>query len=1461
MAAAAIFTGCQSDDIVEGTGSNNNLKTVEITAGMGGESRTAFINGGVKWQTDDALNVFVDGTSYKFAITDGIGENEATFSGDIPATADFTNNVAYYPYGDNVKVSQANGVYTVSAQYPTVQQYAEGGSFGPNSLPMIGQNGNVTADKYSFDFKTLGGWLQLYVKGNATITKVVMKAGKGQKIAGDYTVTATATPKMEMGETAVRYVALDCAAGVQLKENEAILFTFAVAPFTFAADEVSFDLYDNEGKFIPNAYTITKAGTIIANAYYTLAKNSPVVWDAAKAKVPAAKIGEIAYASVQEAIADVEDGETITLCKDVEVTEPAFGQNALNYVKTVNSTIDLNGNTLKANTGNSVFRFNITSTGATQDVTVTIKNGKVIAGSDTWCALMAANSDEGAKAILNLENLIVENSKPGDLAIKAWEGSLINATDVTINSTKAAGGFYALGGEMVLDNCTVSQEGLYTAPYLSMAFAVSNGGKMTINSGTYSSVPTAASEGNNQGTSHGSWVGGVMNSGGTLIINGGTFANGNFGEDNLATAARGLLMVDTAAKLEVNGGEFNALAKIVDYQNNLGDASKNPVVTIKGGTFSADPTKSASYVNGDKFLPEGYAAVEKDGKWTVEEALDAADLQEAINNADENEVISLNADVELTESLVIPEGKEITIDLNGKKLTTIYDETSNRHLYAINNYGELIIKGKEGSIVKSRGVYNYGKLTLNSGTIDACDGDGGYAINNQVNSTFVMDGGFVTASYEDDNKVDLGGYDATPVKVPQNSIVTINGGKIENVCDFTSAFNIASGGELIINGGEFISIHTLIYNEGKLTINDGQFTCNGITGVTSHCVFVLNKDADPENTKIMGGVFKHTATDQDATGASVINGAMTVYGGTFTGRIANYGGSPVLKGGVYSVEPKVQYVPEGYDVNKNETTGLWTVVELGYTKAENGDITVKSLVGLKNALTMAGAAGAGDTNITLSGDMDMTGVEWTPIKVDGYHGADIVTLDGNYATIKGLTAPLFAGGFAGGSGIVIKNLTIDASTIVSTNETGSGAFVESSDSQSKVELVNCHLKNSTVTGSRTGGLVGWTSGYNNVNDGPVKSYITLKDCSVTNCTITGSSVGGLNGHVGANAWTYTAIENCTVTGCTLNSTDDGEWRVGVAVGTANVGEVTITNLTENDNTLTQTGKTAPTGEKRNYFGRFVPNTTGKLVIDGVQLVSTLPGLQAALNDATTDLALSLLSDMKGDVKITQKAGVNVVIDGNKKSFEGVMTTFGKGNQTGTETLIIKNLNFIAANGADACILSPDRTVNNSCSYAHNVTVENCTFRDPNGGFDCAAIRHEDGGDKNWTIKGCNVDNTMHSILQVNNVIGKLSMEGCIVSSKNGANLNSCTNVELTGCNFDVKGYALCFGVKTGGNPDEAKNFSIKKSSLKSACDDGDAVIMFRTSAVNATLTLTETTLEGTNKISGQTDATKINGSY
>lgn len=256
-------------------------------------------------------------------------------------------------------------------------------------------------------------------------------------------------------------------------------------------------------------------------------------------------------------------------------------------------------------------------------------------------------------------------------------------------------------------------------------------------------------------------------------------------------------------------------------------------------------------------------------------------------------------------------------------------------------------------------------------------------------------------------------------------------------------------------------------------------------------------------------------------------------------------------------------------------------------------------------------------------------------------------------------------------------------------------------------------------------------------------------------------------------------------------------------------------------------------------------------------VSTAADLAAAVNGATGDITVYLMGDISGDVAMTQKTGANVVIDGKGHEYSGVMTVFGNGNYSGAESMYIKNIDFVAAQGADSCIVSPDRLVNNKYSYAHNVTIENCTFTDPDGTVNCAAIRTEDGGDNDWVIKNCTVESTMHSLLQVQNIEGKLTIDGCTVNSKNGANLNSTTNLEMTNCNFDVKGYAIRFGVNSGGNLGEAKNYVVKNSTLKSANDDGDAVIIFRASAVDANLTLTNTTLIGTPEISGNTADTTI----
>ena len=426
-------------------------------------------------------------------------------------------------------------------------------------------------------------------------------------------------------------------------------------------------------------------------------------------------------------------------------------------------------------------------------------------------------------------------------------------------------------------------------------------------------------------------------------------------------------------------------------------------------------------------------------------------------------------------------------------------------------------------------------------------------------------------------------------------------------CQFTNdtsgKFNLWNyGGNTEVKGSTFTGTRGIkTYNEGDLdvaptvTVTDTSFD-----GLTEKAAIVASKPTNITLTTVtatdctkgllqkdiegskgeqkvtieangtgISGDFNITA-QKDAEAAK---NEFNITAGTFTGEINN------------------DYLAPG--ANFDATTGE---VKMSYV-AKIGDTEYPTL-----ADAFAAANKTGDTVIELLDDINMTGKNWTPVGVDGYHGQGVITLNGNGKTITGLSAPLFAGGFAGKSGIVIKDLTIAGADINdTTNNQGIGAFINCVDSMTRIELDNCHLKNSKIVstgGARVGGLIGWTSGYNNQNDGPVDTKVTLTNCSVENVTIEAKgSVGGLIGHAGANPATYHTITGCTVKDSTLKCTETGKsWRVGDLVGTANVGQVTVDAATSaSQNFLTQENASTQKPED-SIFGRKEVGTDGLMII-------------------------------------------------------------------------------------------------------------------------------------------------------------------------------------------------------------------------------------------------------------------------
>ena len=416
----------------------------------------------------------------------------------------------------------------------------------------------------------------------------------------------------------------------------------------------------------------------------------------------------------------------------------------------------------------------------------------------------------------------------------------------------------------------------------------------------------------------------------------------------------------------------------------------------------------------------------------------------------------------------------------------------------------------------------------------------------------------------------------SPTKEANNwSLFSVKGGSLtikgagtlqakENDC---YAVDVQDGGQVTIEDGTYVgNIHAVYVYEGAAEIKGGHYSV---------------QQTYPDAEKAYGFVLNcYDANRKNGTAKIMVSG----------GEFVKFNPADCAAEGAHT-----NFLADGY-MSVEAEEGVWTVVR--GTKP-----VVMTTAELRATLTAFTSAGSGDNVIEIGKDIVLKeGETWVPAKVDGYHGAGVVTVLGNGHKISGLNAPLFAGGFAGNSGIVVKDLTLDGVKINdAASGQGIGAFVCNVDSMPTIELDNCHLTNSEIIstgGARVGGLIGWTSGYNKPNDGPVDTYIKITKCSVEGCTISAKgSVGGIIGHAGCNPATYHTISDCSVKNCVLTSTDDGGWRVGVVVGTANVGKLTINNITGSGNTITQTGKTAP--EHSNLYGRFVPGTTGELVIDGV----------------------------------------------------------------------------------------------------------------------------------------------------------------------------------------------------------------------------------------------------------------------
>ena len=189
----------------------------------------------------------------------------------------------------------------------------------------------------------------------------------------------------------------------------------------------------------------------------------------------------------------------------------------------------------------------------------------------------------------------------------------------------------------------------------------------------------------------------------------------------------------------------------------------------------------------------------------------------------------------------------------------------------------------------------------------------------------------------------------------------------------------------------------------------------------------------------------------------------------------------------------------------------------------------------------------------------------------------------------------------------------------------------------------------------------------------------------------------------------------------------------------------------------------------------VPGETGTKAV----FVSNATEFQNALNAATADVQIVFNGDVEGNITAKQKEGVNVVVDGNGYKFDGTLGIWGGAHAAGTDALTIKNVKFeTEATALDFIDLSKKQVpAGSNYNYAHNVTIENCSFTAPEG-TDVVAIRAWQSYD--LLVKNCTM-NGGHSLAQNTSCEGQ-KFEGCTVVAGRGINLqNSSLDAEVTNC--------------------------------------------------------------------------------
>lgn len=593
-----------------------------------------------------------------------------------------------------------------------------------------------------------------------------------------------------------------------------------------------------------------------------------------------ARTGSKYYETLEVAVSEVEDSQTIVLISDIALTQ------ALNMAREKTYSVNLNGHTLSSDgtVALNITAGNVTLTGSgiiSSAITVTANAGLTI---DSSVYITCANSNAvtlSGSAFLTVSGAIIEAT-----------GGEAKAIETSGSSTFTVASAIVRGPVNNLSNVASSISG---GQFFN---TVTNSGTLNVSGGTFSAAVT------NSGTLNisGGLFFSSLTGGTTLSVTGGTFYESVSGPDNSISGGTfytcpGSSLIATD-KIAVESGNVwvivnniaSAVALVTGNSNTgyysaldqaFANAAGGKLLLLENATLSSE-----TVVSGAVNLDLGGHTMTTGNKLTVSPAGSLA----IINSVPSSGSLSGTVSVEYG-GTVRAYGTIHAWDADALRLL----------VSCIQNNGEVVLD-QNISLSEDLTVDRPIIILLNGKTLTG---------NVAITSNAILSGGASTSTVT--GNVEYSGTEfASLEKVTVSASITNSADGILFVSDSTaSTVSNTSTGIIAVSGTSGSA--GLNVSDGTVYIEGGTYTATEVSG---------------GRLSISDGTFNNTV---NATGGSV-----EIDGGTFTGALSKGENAVIsITGGTFSADPSAFVVP-GYGATLDTSTNKWTVSEIGSMQATAG---------------------------------------------------------------------------------------------------------------------------------------------------------------------------------------------------------------------------------------------------------------------------------------------------------------------------------------------------------------------------------------------------------------------------------------------------------------------------------------------------------------------------------------------